>query len=245
MKRINLALMMVMLIAVNAVPAQTGRGIMDRADSLKKPDTVRATVQMLVIRGGETAEKEFELMGKKAGNDEKVLVTFTKPSKIKFLTHTHKKGEDDQWLMLSSGRVKRIAAGERSQAFVNSHLSYEDMKSRDIDRYDYTLAGEKNAAGALCYVVEAKPKDGDSIYSKAVFYVRKADYTIVRIDLYRDDVLLKYLENYDIKSVKGILTPHRAVMYMADGSGRTELIMKSVVYNSSIPDRALNKDALR
>lgn len=245
MKRFNLALIMVLFIAAAAVPAQTGRGIMDRADSLKKPETVKASLSMLVVRGGTTAEKEFELMGKKAGNDEKVLVTFTKPTKIKFLTHTHKKGEDDQWLMMSSGKVKRIAAGERSQSFVNSHLSYEDMKSRDIDRYNYTLTGEKNAVGADCYVVEAKPKDADSVYSKAVFYVRKADYFIVRIDLYKNDALLKYVENYDVKNVNGILTPHRVVMYMADGSGRTEVIMKSIEYNKSIPDSALNKDALR
>lgn len=245
MKKLNLAAMMVLLLAVNAVPAQNWRAIMDKAYDLQHPDTVKAAVTMLVVKGDTTAQKEFELTGKKSGKDEKALITFTKPTKIKFLTHTHKKGEDDQWLMMTSGKVKRIAAGERSQSFVNSHLSYEDMKSRDIDAYSYTLTGEAKAVGADCYTVEARPAGKESVYSKAVFYVRKSDYFIVRIDMYKGDAMLKYLECYDVKSISGILTPGKAVMYMADGSGRTELIIKTIDYNKNVPDSALNKDALR
>lgn len=245
MKKFNIAMMIVLLLAVNAMPAQTGRAIMDKAYALKRPDTVKAVVTMLVVRSDATAEKEFELIGKKSGDNDKALVTFTKPTKIKFLTHTHKKGDDDQWLMMTSGKVKRIAAGERSQSFVNSHLSYEDMKSRDIDAYSYTLIGEAKAVGTDCYTVEARPAGKESVYSKAVFYVRKSDYFIVRIDMYKGDTMLKYMECYDVKNISGILTPAKAVMYMADGSGRTELIMKSVEYNKNVPDSALNKDALR
>jgi hypothetical protein len=200
---------------------------------------------MIINKGGSLTEKEFELTGKKADKDEKVLIEFRKPTKIKFLTHTHKKGEDDQWLMMSSGKVKRIAAGERTQPFVNSHFFYEDMKSRDIDSYSYTLTGETDAAGAKCYKVEAIPSGKDSVYSKAVFYVRKSDFFIVRADIYKDGALLKYIENYDVKKVNGILTPFRAVMSMADGKGNTELRIKSVEYNKSVSDSSLSKESMR
>ena len=245
MKKAVLVCLALVFAFVSAAPAPTGREIMDKADAVQKPDTVKASVMMFIIKGESSTEKAFDLIGKKAGNDDKVLITFTKPTKIKFLTHTHKSGDDDQWLMMSSGKVKRIASGERSQPFVNSHLSYEDMKSRDLDAYTYTLVGDAQAVGADCYKVAALPKDASSIYSKAVFYVRKADYFIVRIDIFKDGVFLKFLENYDIKMVDGILTPYRSVMTMADGKGRTELRMKSIEYNKPVADSVLNKEALR
>jgi len=236
---------LIFIITAGNIYAMTGRQIMDKSEALKQPDTVKAAVTMIINKGGSLTEKEFELIGKKAGKDEKVLIEFRKPTQIKFLTHTHKKGEDDQWLMMSSGKVKRIAAGERTQPFVNSHFFYEDMKSRDIDSYNYTLTGETDAAGTKCYKVEAIPSGKDNVYSKAVFYVRKSDFFIVRADIYKDGAFLKYIENHDIKNVKGILTPFRAVMSMADGKGNTELRIKSVEYNKSVSDSSLSKESMR
>jgi hypothetical protein len=56
---------------------------------------------------------------------------------------------------------------------------------------------------------------------------------------------LKYLENSDIKTISGILTPHKVVMTMADQSGKTELIVKSVKYNHPVADSLLVKESLR
>ncbi len=245
MKKILLALPITGLLLGTAFAAFSGRDIMNKSDALKQPDTLKVSMLMTVYKGDTVQEKEFDVIGKKSGKDEKVLITFTKPTQIKFLTHTHKTSDDDQWLMLSSGKVKRISTSERDQSFVNSHFYYEDMKSRDIDGYNYQLIGEAKAVGEDCYKVEALPKDKSNVYSKAIFFVRKSDFFILRADIYKGGVLHKYLENYDVKSVNGILTPHRAVMYLADGKNRTELRIKSVEYNKAVSDSALNKEVLR
>ena len=245
MKKIALTLTMALLMTGAASAEFSGRDIMDKTEALKQPDTVKASVVMSVYKGATVQEKEFEMIGKKSGKDEKVLINFTKPTKIKFLTHTHKKGDDDQWLMLSSGKVKRISTSERDQSFVNSHLYYEDMRSRDIDSYTYKLIGEGKAVGENCYKVEATPKDADNIYSKAVFYVRKTDFFILRADIFKGGVFHKYIENYDVKLINGILTPNKSVMYLADGINRTELRMKQIQFNTGVEDSALNKEVLR
>jgi hypothetical protein len=67
----------------------------------------------------------------------------------------------------------------------------------------------------------------------------------VRADLYKKGKFLKYLEVYDIKTLDGILTPFRAVMYMAGGKGKTELKFQSVKYNMKINSSKFNKEALR
>jgi outer membrane lipoprotein-sorting protein len=245
MKKTAFTLTAIILMIGTAFGAFSGREIMDKSEALKQPDTVKASVVMTIYKGDTVQEKEFEMTGKKSGKDDKVLITFTKPTKIKFLTHTHKKGDDDQWLMLTSGKVKRIASSERDQAFVNSHLYYEDMKSRDIDGYNYQLIGEAKAVGEDCYKVEATPKDAGNVYSKAVFYVRKSDFFILRADIFKGGVFHKYVENYDIRLVNGILTPYHSVMYLADGKNRTELRMKTIEYNKSVSDSSLNKEVLR
>ncbi|TFG38523.1 MAG: outer membrane lipoprotein-sorting protein, partial [Syntrophobacterales bacterium] len=153
--------------------------------------------------------------------------------------------DDDQWLRLSSGKIKRIASSDKGKAFVNSHFYYEDLGSRNIDEYDYKLLGEGKAVGEDCYKVEAIKKEGTKVYDKLILYVRKSDYFVARIDFYQKGKLHKYLENYEIKKVNDILTPFNTVMALADGKGKTELKIEKLEYNKQIQDSAFNKEALR
>lgn len=227
--------------------ALTGREIIEKADALPDPKTAESSVLMLIHKGGSVTEKEFILISKDYDGNKRVLISFTRPTQIKLLTHTYKNKDDDQWLRLSSGKVKRIVQSDKDKSFVNSHFWYEDLTSRQIDDYEYTLVGEAKAAGFDCYKVDAVKKAGNRIYEKNTLYARKSDCFIVRIDFYRNGKLLKYLENYDIRTINGILTPYKAVMTMADAEqgGKTELIIKSVKYNYPINDSLLVKESLR
>lgn len=245
MKKCMIGAVIIVLCAAQSAFALTGRQIMEKSDALTKPNTSTSTVVMVIEKGGSTVDKEFELISKKAGPRDMALITFTRPSAIKFLTHSKKGAEDDQWLRLSSGKVKRISSSEKDKSFVNSHLYYEDLSSRNIDDYEYKYLGDKQAAGADCYVVESIKKKGERVYSKSVLYVRKSDFFVVRIDIYMKGGLHKYLENYEIKTVQGIITPMKAVMTMSDGSGKTTLNVKSVKYNMNLGDARFSKDAMR
>ena len=76
-------------------------------------------------------------------------------------------------------------------------------------------------------------------------YLRKSDYFIVKIDFYRRGKYFKYLVNYNIKKIRGILTPYRIVMYQANGKGNTELKIKNIRYNMGISRSLFSKEALR
>lgn len=229
-----------------SVFALTGREIMEKSDALPEPQTIESSALMHIYKGSRVLEKEFEISAKKFDNDEdRILISFIRPTKIKLLTHSFKGRDDDQWLRLSSGKIKRIAASDKGKAFVNSHFYYEDLGSRDIDDYDYTLIGEGDAAGFECYKVEAVKKEGEKVYDKLILYPRKSDCFVVRIDFYLDGEFHKYLENQEIKKVKDILTPFKAVMALANGKGKTELKMEKVDYNMSIRSSLFNKEALR
>jgi len=227
--------------------AMTGREIMEKSDALPEGKTAKSSVMMFIYKGDSAVEKEFTIVSKKFDNDEdKTLLSFQKPTKIKLLTHEKKDGDDDQWLRLSSGKVKRIASADKGKSFVNSHLYYEDLSSRDIDDYEYTYLGDEKALGEDCYKVESIKKEGmKKVYDKAVLYVRKSDFFVVRIDFFLKGKFHKYLENSEIQKIDNILTPFKVVMSLANGKGRTEMKVKSIVYNTDIKSSEFNKEALR
>ncbi len=235
---------MLLLPAVEA-SALTGREIMEKNDALPEAKTAVSQVSMYIHQGAKVVEKEFEIKSKKyAGDEDKNLITFTKPTQIKLLTHSHKNQDDDQWLRLSSGKVKRIVSTDKGKSFVNSHLYYEDLTARDIDEYDYNSLGDGSAGGFDCHKVEAVKKQ-NKVYSKSIMYVRKSDFFVVRIDFFKNDEFHKFIEYLDIKPVTGILTAHLLVMSMADGNAKTELKVNSVEYNKEMNDAVFNKEALR
>ncbi len=243
--RIFLVLILVFFMAQSA-SAMTGREIMEKSDDLPEADTAASKILMLIHKGGRVLEKEFILQTKQYENDEdKALIEFIRPTKIKLLTHSYKGKDDDQWLRLSSGRVKRIASSSKGKPFVNSHFYYEDLTSVNIDDYEFEKIGEAEAMGEPCYKVAGVKKVGEKVYDKVVFYPRKSDYFVSRIDFYLDGEFHKFLENHHVKKIDGILTPHKAVMERADGKGRTELILKGIKYNIDIDDIKFKKEALR
>jgi len=245
LRRSILIIALTALLYVQSAFALTGREIMDKSEALPESDTAQSKVLMFIHNADSQIEKEFEILSKKYPDDEsKTLISFIRPTKIKLLTHTHKNQDDDQWLRLSSGKAKRIAQADKGKPFVNSHYYYEDLLDRDIDDFDYQYTGDDKAVGVDCYKVEAIKKK-NRVYSKTILYVRKSDYYIVREDFYKKEKFLKFLENKDVRTVDGILTPFHVVMSLADGQGNTELKVQSVEYNKDVKDSDLSKEALR
>jgi hypothetical protein len=68
---------------------------------------------------------------------------------------------------------------------------------------------------------------------------------VVRVDFYKKGKFLKFLENYQIKEIDGILTPYKLKMELANGKGKTELILKGLKYNIGIDSAKFRKEALR
>lgn len=226
--------------------ALTAREIVEKSDSLPQPDTVINKTLMTIYTKGSVIEKEFTLeSASQSKNISQALVEFIRPSKIKLLTHAFENKDDDQWLMMSSGKVKRITGGGKSKSFVNSHFCFEDLSSRKIDNYTYKKLDDATVLGTPCYKVEAVKKSGTKVYSKIIMYIRQSDYFTVQIDFFRKGRYLKRLENHDIRNLDGILTPYDMRMIEEDGKEWTNLKIESLVYNQEIDTKRFNKEALR
>lgn len=244
MKKIITFMFFISFISIQVFPALTGRQIIEESEKLPSPKSAKTQVLMIINKGKMTMEKEFLLFQKTIEGQDRVLFTFLRPSKIKVLTHTNKNRGDDQWIKLSSGKVKRIVGEEKGGSFAQSHMTYEDIESRNIDDYQYNNLGTATAMGVQCYKVESIPTKIEKSYDKAYLYVRTSDYYVVKIDFFKNGKIYKTLENSDIKTISGILTPMKVTVKMADKSGQTEMTVKKVVYNIGIENSKFAKENL-
>jgi len=123
------------------------------------------------------------------GDGDMSLTIFDKPADIKgtvFLTYTHKKGNDDQWLFLPAlKRVKRISSSNRSGPFMGSEFAFEDITSEEVERYTYNFLKEGKCGENLrCYIYERFPVDKNSGYSKQIIYVDKEHLRVHKIEYF-------------------------------------------------------------
>ncbi|MGB5474144.1 MAG: outer membrane lipoprotein-sorting protein, partial [Gammaproteobacteria bacterium] len=155
----------------------------------------------MVLRNKQGQESTREIRSKTlevADDGDKILTIFDAPRDVQgtaLLSFTHREGPDDQWLYLPAlKRVKRIASDNKSGPFMGSEFAYEDITSREVDKYTYKYLRDEQLDGMDMFVFERYPKDEKSGYTRQVIWVDKEHYKERKIEYYdRKDALLKTL----------------------------------------------------
>jgi len=130
------------------------------------------------------------------GDGDKGLTIFDKPADVKgtaFLSFTHILEADDQWLYLPAlKRVKRISSKNKSGPFMGSEFAFEDLSSREVEKYMYLYLKDETVDNEDAFVIEVRPNYKYSGYTRSVVWISKATYQPLKINYYdRKDSLLK------------------------------------------------------
>jgi outer membrane lipoprotein-sorting protein len=165
-----------------------------------------ATLTMeLRNKQGDTSSRQLRVKTLEVkGDGDKGLSVFDEPADVKgtaFLTFSHAKEADEQWLYLPElKRVKRIASKNKSGPFMGSEFAYEDIASQELDKYTYKYLNDENVNGIDCYVIERVPVYENSGYMRQLVSVNKKEYRPEKILFYdRKNDLLKTLVFSDYK----------------------------------------------
>jgi len=151
----------------------------------------------LINASGQQRERKMEMLVLEKKGGDKSLMTFISPADVKgtkFLSYSHIKKDDDQWLYLPAlKRVKRIASKNKSGSFMGSEFSYEDLSSTDVDKYSYK--GDAKIVklnGKKVYQGERAPVTKNSGYTKQVVWTDMTSFLTQKVDYYnRTGELLK------------------------------------------------------
>ncbi|MEM1044057.1 MAG: outer membrane lipoprotein-sorting protein [Bacteroidota bacterium] len=165
-------------------------------------DTESASIRMEIVdERGRTRTRALDLRSKTDGERLKSILVFTGPADIRgtgLLTVETDDGDDQKLYLPALGRVQRIAGSTRGERFAGSDFTYEDLGTRDPDAYDVTMAETTPDA----FVLDARPTDGDSKYSRIVLTVDRARYVVLRAEHYdRGGALAKVLTAGDFAEV--------------------------------------------
>lgn len=136
------------------------------------------------------------------------VMVFDTPADVKgtaFLSYSHILKADDQWLFLPAlKRVKRISSRNKSGPFVGSEFSFEDLSSREVEKYTYKFIGVESCGELECFKIESYPAYKYSGYTKQVGWLDTKEFRSMKMDSYdRRGSLLKSLKSSEYQQYEG------------------------------------------
>ena|SRR5271165_3827499 len=239
------------LVLCSAALAQDARQIVAESEnrSRSKSQQYEGTLEVIGASNKVSIKRwEYRRIGSYGAS--KAILRFTAPAEVKgvaLLIVNHTDRASDQWMWTPAiERDRRIAVQDRSTRFFGTDFSFEDLEERDVDQFDYKLAGEDTMDGEACWKIESKPKQSKSSqYTSALVRVRKDNYVVAQIEDYTKDKLVRRIHYGDIQNVSGIWTPRTVEVFDANRKSRTVLKLEKLEYNLPMKDEDFTLEALR
>jgi hypothetical protein len=149
---------------------------------------------------GAVKPRDLIVRKKQKGAEQKALVKILSPSDLKgvgLLTIKDGSGAEDQWLYLpSEKKSRRIIGSGKKKKFLDSELSYEDMRPSTYKNFNNTVA--KTEKDKHITIVESTPKKkGDSSYGRIKSWVYTKDWVIIKTEYYDENDSLMKVSTFD------------------------------------------------
>lgn len=165
----------------------TGYELAKMIDEKKQPQSSKSQITMKLIDLDKGREKTKEMYSISKDDGNKMLMFFKTPKRDKGVGFLKIEALDTDKLSLfipKLKKIRRISSNNQSDSFMGSDLSFEDMLSRNLDEFEYTLleSDDENI-----YVLQSDCKDVDSEYSRHISWITK------------ENLLIKKEKSYDIK----------------------------------------------
>jgi len=264
MKKLTTILITTTLASGLAFGDTDARDIMEQVDTRYTGDTSSGLSTMVLIdRKGRERVRQIQSFSETSSDIERSVSYFLSPADVKgtgylSLDYDSENKEDDSWLYLPAlKKVKRIAAGDKSGAFMGSDFSYSDINGVNIDWYNYKLLNESEIIdGVDTWKIESRPKtefakqvDSETGYTKSHMWIRKDNFVQVQGQIWvTKGKRVKYFSAKDIEQIDGIWTPKKIQMITTRNGKKehiTVLEINSIEYNAALDADLFSPNALQ
>lgn len=251
-----------LLLAMPAGADDAARPVLEAARALNRTtrhwdDRSQTMAMTIVDRRGTEYRRELQVRSKRGEGDAlRSLMFFHGPPQVRgigFLQWTDPRADDRQWLWLpASKRVRQISGGARSESFVGTDFSYEDLAIMaeavdwDDDRAASALVGEETLDGHASDIVELRPTAAaDVSYAAVRLWLGRDDHVVRRFEMRdADGQVLKTLSLSDVREDKGIPAAHRLEMRNERAGSRTLVELTALSYNDGLADEEFTQRRL-
>ncbi|MBD3240622.1 MAG: outer membrane lipoprotein-sorting protein [Chitinivibrionales bacterium] len=230
--------------ATAAVSTLSGADIMKKVYYREVGSDMQARLQMTLVNSrGDTRVRVIRQYLKYGDDVDKKLMVFEEPADVRntaFMNWSYDEegGDDDQWIYLPAlKRVKRIPSGSRSDYFMGSDFTYDDLGDRHPSEDTHKLLRREKVDGEDCLVVESVPKEDGSMYSRTVTWVIDGKWIGLKKEFYdQDGKHLKTLQVKKIEQVDGYWTILGTRMHNVQKDHTTRMQLSDVAYDSGLSD---------
>jgi hypothetical protein len=250
-RTVGLLLMLGALVVPSLRAADNVRSIVEEAQRRTDVKSQRYEGLLQVFDPkGKVSDKRWTLERLGSHGASKMVLRFTVPAEVKgvaLLVVNHPDRASDQWMWTPAiERDRRIALQDRSTRFFGTDFSFEDLEERDVEQYEYSLAGDDTLDGAAAWKIQSVPKQGKSSqYTKSVVWIRKDTYAIARIESYIKDEVVRRLNYSDFQNIQGIWTARQLEMTDLRRGSRTRLTLDKLQYDVPMKDEDFTLQAIR
>lgn len=245
MKKIKLIFIatLILLASLGANTPLTGPQIIENTYNRPTSDDQTAVLTMtLTNKSGQTRVRKIQQFSKDIGDREKSIMFFLSPADVKnttFMNWSYDSDKsDDQWIYLPAlKKVKRISSDSKSDYFMGSDFTYDDLGDRKINADVHTLLREETVNDKDCYVIESKSKDEDYIYSKTLTWIDKETFIGVKKEFYdEDEDLLKILKIKKVEKLDDLYIVTHSEMKNVQKIHSTTMTLSNIKINTGLSE---------
>jgi len=222
----------------------TAREIIEKVYNRPEGDDQTSDLTMTLInKSGKERIRKIKQFTKEIGDMEKSIMFFLSPADVKntsFMNWSYDDDNknDDQWIYLPAlKKTKRISSDSKSDFFMGSDFTYDDLGDRKLDDDTHKLLREETIDGVEYYVIESIPKDEDYMYTKTITWIRKDNFIGLKKEFFdEDEELLKILSIKKFEKISGFWVITNSEMKNIQKNHRTTMVLDNVQINTSISD---------
>ena len=227
----------------------TGDELAHQMDNRKTPADFKVDLIMTLInKKGKTRTSSLRSITKDDGA--KQIIWFLSPADdkgVSFLKIEHDDKDDEMRMWLPAfKKVRRISAKKRSDSFMGSDMSYEDMSTRQLDEFNFNILGNEIYQDIPCHLLESTPKEHiRTEYSRHITWVDSTLFIPLKEESYDKSGILLKEKNFSYTVIKDyqILTEIRVTNIQKNHT--TSLTFENIELDSGVEDNLFHERYLK
>ncbi len=158
----------------------------------------------------------------------------------------NKKKDEIRVYLPAFEKIKKISTKRRTESFMGSDISYEDMGQRNIDNFNYSLEADTTISGKDCYSLISRPLNKkNTSYSYHITYLEKSSYLPVYEISYNFNNTIKKTKRYEYVLIDSLYFIKNLYVENIENKNSTHLKIENIIIDDSIPDNAFNQSKLK
>lgn len=215
----------------------TGEDVLNKVENtLNGPKNYEGTAKMTLANLDES-QKELRVLKMWMSGKDKRLIKFLAPAAVNGIGLLVE-NENEMYLYLpAQSKIRRIEGGIKNDDFQGTDFSYNEMGSYEYKNdYEASVASED----AKLYTLNLKLKKGsDRVYDKIVMTVDKADFVPQKLELYKNNALVKIMSIGETHQNGKYIIPSRIRVENVQKKHYTEMTLENVLFDQDLEGQSV------